>query len=284
MVSGINSLILDWSKLVLPLLLASIFIKKYNRKPIALYFYAIIFIVLFFNLMIFTGISRNSAIIPGAASLFFIIKIFPHKKKETFALVSILILFVTISLTIFKNTYLGTNETYTFSTFTSYLESYFVGPKNLGYAYKAKELYANNFNLNTFFNDVFANAPMISGFFDLENRTSTLYNITVYNGGLSRDAIIPTIGQGLFYTGYTLSILPELLIVWLMTKCDQKYTEATDIITAFFMSYFAVRFGFNFSQNFSIFSGFVFSSVVPLYILLYLNRKTRITLKRKDIK
>lgn len=275
-ISGASSIILGWSKLVLPLLLVSFFLKKYRQRPSRKYYFVIVFIVLFFNLMIFTGISRNSAILPGTASMFFIIKIFPYKKKQTFALISVVIILVVITLTAFKNSYLGVNDVYTFSSLTGYLESYFAGPRQLGYALKAKEILGDYFNIKVFLNDIFANVPGISKFFNLENRTTTFFNIAVYNWGAARDAIIPTIGQGLFYFGYIFAAVPELLLVWIMAKLDKLYLQANNIMNAFFIAYFAVRFGNNFAQNLTILSGFLFSTVLPIATLLYINKKVKV--------
>lgn len=281
-VAGFNSLILDWTKLILPLLIASYFIKKYKQNRRVFFYLATVFVVLFFNLMIFTGISRNSAILPGAASLFFLIKVFPDRKKITFLLVSGMIVTVTFTLTVFKTTYLGVNEAYTFTSVTKYLESYFVGPRNLGIALNAKDLYGSYFNLGMLFNDLFGNAPGISQFFNLENRTSTLYNLTFHNGGDARDAIIPTTGQGLLYTGYVFSFLPLVILIWIMAKFDGEYSKASDILSAFFMAYFALRFGFNSVQNVSIISGVIFSMILPLYTLIYINKNVRINFKGRN--
>lgn len=280
-VSGISSMILDWTKRILPLLLACYFINQYRRNEEEKFYYATILIILFFNLMIFTGISRNSAILPGVASLFLILKIFPKKKKRTFLLVSVALVLILIALTIFKNSYIGVQESYTLSNFTSYLESYFASPRNLGYALYAKDRYSSIFTIDTFLNDVFANTPGISRFFDLENRTSTFYNLAFYNGGASRDAIIPTIGQGLFYFGHALSVLPELIFVWLMAQFDREYWKSKSIMKVFFMAYFAVRFGFHHYQNVSILSGYILGSMLPIWFMLYIDQKCLGSMKRK---
>lgn len=282
-VSGISSMILDWTKRILPLLLACYFINQYRRNEEEKFYYATILIILFFNLMIFTGISRNSAIIPGVASLFLILKIFPKKKKRTFLLVSVILVLAFIALTIFKNSYIGVYETYTLSSFTAYLESYFAGPRNLGYAILADNLYGSYVTFETFLNDIFASAPGISNYFDLENRTTTYYNLAFHFGGASRDAIIPTIGQGFIYFGYVFCFIPNLLFVWLMTQFDRQFWNATNIIGAFFMAYFAVRFGVNPIQNISIISGYIFGNIIPIMVLLYVDHKLFRSVKRNSL-
>lgn len=283
-VAGLESIILDWSKIILPLVLANIFIARYRRYQKEYLYYLTVFIVLFFNIMIFMGISRASALLPGIACLFFFLKLFPEKKTKTMVLISTAIIVVAVTLTLYKNAYIGVNETYTFSSFTKYLQSYFVGPTNLAYSIIANDQYGVSFSWRTFMNDIFYGIPGMSNFFEAENRTTTLFNLTVYQGGTSRDQIIPTIGQGLFYFGYVFSILPVLLLIWLTTKLDKMFVESNNTMDAFLYAFFAVSFGYFCFQNVSIAASTAGGKVIPGMFLIYLNKKLNLVSKRNNLK
>src|SRR5699024_6750318 len=141
-------------------------------------------ILIFFNLMIFSGTSRNSAIMPGIASMFYLINVFPHKKKQLFFLFSGSIFIVLIQLTILKLFYTSGSTISGLSEAVNYLESYFFSPNNYGIGISTKKIFDNNITINTFLNDVFGNAPWFSQFFDSNDRTTTYYNIIYHNGGL----------------------------------------------------------------------------------------------------
>ena len=281
-VSGLSGLIVDWGKLLLPLLICIPLIKKYRVNNNSLYFYLVIIVIMLINVMFFSGTSRNSVIMPATASMFFLIKAFPNKRKKIALLMSIVIVIVALQLTLLKTEYLGTRTETSIGSSIDYLEGYFGGPENMGIALTAKENYSNMFTISTFFNDVLGNFPGLSHYFDMENRTTTFYNLIFYNGGPARDQIIPSMGQGLFYFGYLFSFIPQMLIVWGMAKFDSMYRNTKDLSGIFFLSYFAVRFGFTYIQNISIILNFIYSMIIPIMFILLINRiiNQRFTFRR----
>jgi hypothetical protein len=271
LVTGINGMIIDWGKLILPLLISLILIKKYRNTKNNIYYYLTLLIILFFNVLIFSGTSRSSAIMPAVASMFFLLNAFPDKRKKIFLLMGSSITIVAIQLTLLKTTYLGTEIQASIGSVINYLEAYFVGPKNMGIVLSAKELYSNAFTIKILLNDLMGNFPGLSQFFNAENRTSTLYNLVFYRGGPQRDQIIPSMGQGLFYFGYVFSFLPQLLIVYGMAKFDSFYKRANNLTAVYFFSYFAVRFGYTYVQSVSSILSFLYSIIIPITLIYLLN-------------
>lgn len=274
-VSGLSGLIVDWGKLLLPLLICIPLISRYKITNNNIYFYSVISVILLINVMIFSGTSRNSVIMPATASMFFLIKAFPDKRKKITFFMSLAIIVVAVQLTLLKTDYIGTRIQASLGSIVDYLEAYFGGAENMGIVIGAKEEYSHMFTLKTFMNDVLGNFPGLSHLFNLENRTSTFYNLIFYNGGQARDQIIPSMGQGLFYFGYLFSFIPQILIVWGMAKLDSLYRNAKTLVGIYFLSYFAVRFGFTYIQNISIILNFIYSMVIPISILLLLNQTFR---------
>lgn len=270
---SVHTMIISWSKMVFPLLIASFMINRYQKQPKFIYYILTVFPVLLFNLMLFKGISRNSVIVPGAASMFFLMRAFPKKHKMTSFMVSGMIVTVAIVLTLFKNS----TANWVVDTIAAqrlYLNAYFAGPNNLGDAIGAYNLYKSSFSVNTLLNDLFYNVPGISQYFDGEDRITVLFN--AWKG--TQSAIVPAIGQGLFYFGMVLSVIPELVFLWMMSKFDIKARNANNIMEVFFYSYFAVRFGYTYYQNISILISFLLGTVITLTVLLkiFSNFKLRV--------
>lgn len=274
LVTGVNGMIVDLGKLLLPLLLTIPLIIKHRKKQNDIYYYATIIIIMLFNVLIFSGTSRSSMLIPAVASIFYLINAFPNKRKKIFMFMSFAIVVVVIQLTLLKTEYIGTKLSFSLGEIIDYLEAYFVGPKNMGVVIKAHDIYSSSYSISTFFNDVMGNFPGLSKFFDLENRTNTFYNLTFYNGGPQRDQIIPSMGQGLFYFGYIFSFLPQMLIIIGMAKLDELYSKSNSLAGVYFYSYFTVKFGFTFVQSLSSVLSFIYSIIIPITIIYVMNRKT----------
>lgn len=269
LVTGINSIIFNVAKLFFPVILIIYFYKIKNRNM--LYILSII-ILLVLNVSFFSGTSRNSVVIPAIASMFFLLKLFQDKRKITWFLFMTTILTVTIQLTVTKSQYLNSNSFSNLSGIINYLDVYFSGPNNLGISIKAKELYSDTFTFRTFINDLFSNAPILSNYTDQNDRTSKLFNLSFYNGGQSTDQIIPSIGQGLFYFGYLFSVVPQMVVIFLIALLDKHYAKTTNIILMYFLAYFAARFGFGYTQNISILINFSLAVILPVISLVFVNR------------
>ncbi|WP_085990888.1 oligosaccharide repeat unit polymerase [Oceanobacillus senegalensis] len=272
LVSGLSGIFVDWGKLFLPILITIPLIRKYRKNNNDIYYYLVIIIIMVFNVLVFSGTSRNSVIMPAVASMFFLLKAFPKKRRKIFLFMSVSIVIVALQLTILKTEYLGTRIQASLGDVIDYLELYFGGPKNMSIAIIAKETYSNMFTINTVINDILGNFPGLSHLFNMENRTTTFFNLSFYGGGAARDQIIPSMGQGLFYFGYLFSFIPQAIIVYGMAKFDSIYRNTKDLSGIYFISYFAVRFGFTYSQNVSIILNFIYVMTIPIMIILLIDR------------
>lgn len=280
-IGGLPSLIFNWGKILVPILLSYSLIRKYMKKQNTLYYITVALIFILFNVLFFSGTSRSSVIMPATGSMFFILRAFPDKRKVTFVFGALAILMVTIQLTLLKNTYTGNEISNNINDIISYLEVYFTGPSNLAVAIEAKSKYADHFNFYTFINDILGNFPGISNFLDSENRTSTLFNLAFYNGGMQRDQIIPSIGQGLFYFTYLFSFINQVLIIAGMVFWDMRYKNSNDIIYVYLAATFSVRFGFTFISSVSSILGFFYSTVIPMVLIMKANEYINIKIRRK---
>lgn len=268
---SIQTAIIEWSKMIIPLLIASFLIKRNQKHPNFIYYFLTVCVVLLFNLMFFKGFSRNSAIVPGAASMFFLIRAFPRQSKTTLIMVSVMIVIVALALTTFKNS-TAHWEVDSIAASRDYLNAYFAGVDNLSDSISAYKNYKSSFSLNTLLNDLFYNVPGLSRYFDGEDRTTVLFNSWIG----TKSSIVPAIGQGLFYFGTVLSVIPELIFLWIMSVFDNKMRNAVNIAEVFFYSYFAIEFGYIYYQNISLLFSFLLGTAIPLIVLLKLFSKFRL--------
>lgn len=284
LINGLSSIVFNLGKILLPIILSTPFIRKYKKTTHNINYIIVLLIFLLFNVLFFSGTSRNSVIMPAAGSLFFLMRVFPSQRKKTFLGGAIVIVIITIQLTIFKSSYVGRPLDLKLDEMIDYLNIYFVGPRNLGITIKSYERFGNNISYNTLINDIFGNFPGLSQFTNLENRTSTFFNLTFYNGSFQRDQIIPSIGQGLFYFGYVFSYLFQGIIVLGISYWDNKYINEKNIINIFLASTFAVRFGFTYISSLTSVLGYLYATIIPLTMIIFVNNKinNKFILKEED--
>ena len=123
--------------------------------------------------------------------------------------------------------------------------------------------------------DIFGNLPGLSSRFDLENRTSTFYNIIYYSGASNRSKIIPMVGQGFMHFGYVFSVVPSILCLIAMAHFDTMTKRTVNLTGVFIVSYAAVRCAMSMMSNFSILFSAFYSVIIPLLVLDYLSRKVK---------
>ncbi len=268
---GIPSMVIGIARLLLPVLLVSGFVARYRRTGRRAYYFLTAAVMFLFNLMIFEGTSRNSAIIPGTAVLFFLVKVFPGQRRQSWLLSGALLLTVLIVLTMFKNdlvdgSFAGMSGT------AQYLDTYLAGPRNLSIAVLAYQNYASQFNSAMLFNDLFHNVPGLSALSEGDFRTTTLFNIQAYGGGLQRDAIIPTVGQGLFYFGPFLAVLLQPILLLVVALFDRGYAKSKTLVEAYMYAYFAVACAGYAIHNLSLTMGLVCGTALPMMLLMRIDR------------
>jgi len=270
---GLPGLILGWGRLLLPLLASMPLLRLYERKRRVHYLFFAALVLVGLSVMFFSGSSRNSALLPGVASMFFLLRVFTkHRRLAFLALLSVMII-TTVVLTQFKLNYTGGAELDSLEDYISYGELYFAGPSSLAVSVMAYEWYRPDVRGSTLIADVFGNMPGVAGIVDLEDRTSSLYNRMYYGGGPRRDQILPFVGQSAFHLGYLLVVLPIVGVTWVMSRMDRAYRRTTDTTWLFVSAFLGVRLGMAMMSNISILMSFAYSVAVPLGLVVYLNRR-----------
>lgn len=260
----VNTLILELARLVFPIILTAFFCNQYQKETRPIFYYATVITVLIFNVLIVKSLSRNTIIFPAIASIYYLIRIFPEKKKSTLAMIGSISAIALILLTIVKTNYgSGSDAINNLGKLLATLEMYYMGPADLAHAITAKSQYSTGFTIRTVLNDLFYNVPGISHFFNGIDRTNTLFNMV--KGTQSH--VIPLIGQGAFYFGYLFSFLLNFVCIGIVSLFDRNYYKSRNLIGIFICSYFAVTLMHSSLHNISNFSATLFGRALPLIMI-----------------
>lgn len=256
-------LVVRWVLVLLPVLFATICLRRYRHKENVLWYYMAL-AALGAGLLFIPGSSRQAVLIPGVAALFFMLRAAPQRARETVVLMSAALLSTFVVTTALKfgersGSFLSANS----------LNAYFNGPKNLALAMEMIDDYGHLASGRLLFNDIFGNVPGVGA--DLLDRTITYFNFVIYRGAIdSQDQIVPFSGQVLFHFGWYLVPVPIILVGLVIHLLDQRFSSSQEPVNSYLLAYFSTIFGMSFMLNLSIISSYVATTVIPGLILIWL--------------
>jgi len=79
------------------------------------------------------------------------------------------------------------------------MQDYFSGPRLVAQSICVKSEYSNSIGLNTIVNDLFGNVPLISAFFNQDNRINVYFCHYNFGDWTNRSLLMPMIGEGYCY-------------------------------------------------------------------------------------
>lgn len=273
-VSGAIYLVVAWGRTLLPLLVIGAWMARSKHPNSGTTYWASVLMLVLFNVLIFTGVSRQSALVPGVASLFYLLALFPTRRRRTWLAMMVCLAVSFGVMTAMKSEYItltsGSSERVDAVTTT---EAYFNGYSNIEIALRTSEVYGANFGMATLASDLFGNLP--GARMDLTNRSTVFYNFVYYGGGPSQDQVMPFTGQALMHWGPWLLWVPIVLTVLGICYFDRRFLAATNTMDSFLYSLAAVVFGMAFMLNITIVLAHAYTQVVPGMILIGLIKKRR---------
>ncbi|MGY6766146.1 hypothetical protein ACW73O_14070 [Faecalibacterium prausnitzii] len=201
--------------------------------------------------------------------LLLLMKLYPEYKTKLKYTIGIAIPIFAFLLLFFK-TGLGYKNSDLNSKLTDLsfmFQAYFSGPVNV-----AAGIYMNNnFNTDKFLMliaDIFRWIPFVAYFFTNIQDSTELFNSMLFNGQVRRDQIIPYISQSAFYFTEFIAPLLSVLLIKIIFKFERKLNTTNNIDMYVFYTLSIIIFSFSLvAYNISILIRFVFSILLPLYLL-----------------
>lgn len=271
-IHGIFSLIIVFARTLLLVMLINFGKEKYDKTGKIRY---VIFstVVIIVNLLIVTELSRFSILISSISGLYFLNRMFQKQRKIISLVVGISILLSILVVSYYK--LIAGSTSNDLARWSETLQAYFSGPKNVAISL----IMAENFHINPIvqiFKDNFSSVAGIAGMINQNSNIISYFNFTYYGSYVSRDQIVPLLGQGNFYFGYLGSIIPTVLSTWTMMWLDKK-TRIDKNPYKIYVSYFmAAWFGSAMMINWPIlFSHFV-NTFLFMMIIIQVNNLLKV--------
>ena len=277
-VNGVFVELVKWAEFFVIIFVFYKLYTKYLKSRRRIY-YLVSLVILFIPCLTFTGHSRMSLLVPLVAYLFFILKVYPKRSRSAIRLVSVYALLAMLFLTLQK-TFGGSSisEIETESQ-AQLLNSYFGGLDNVILGIEAYESYGHS--LYYMLVDTFRNMMGVSKY--LEGLPSTLdfFNMSYYKylPGYSTDQIPPTIPQALMYFGPFFCFIPTVIMTVCVCVADNIYFKTSDLMVAYLCLGFCIAVAWAIPGSYMHLTTRVFNYLIPLLVLVFINKKMRICLR-----
>lgn len=278
--SGLFKIIISIAKELLVLIIICLFKEKYDKTNKNRYIIWSI-IVIGINISISQGLSRWSIMQSGIIYIAILVRIFPEFSKRIMYIFSILLISIFIIMSV--NKFFGENITLTQASnemstgwWTTMLDSYFSGPRNIAIAMETKEALGNlNFDsrVQLLLNDSLRSVGGLSNFVDYNNSTNVYFNNRYYMSFIGKDQIIPIIGQSMIYFGYILSPILSMFFTIFMMWCDRKGRESSDCIKYYIFSIGSIWFARALMLNITILVSHFFNDIILFSLIYFINDK-----------
>ena len=263
----IASSVIQWAQFFIVMYLFSFSFRRYNIGH--KYFFYVSIIVLLFPCLYFYGNSRLSILIPILGFMFFVTKAYPDKAKHIVSFVGIYgliaILLLTLQKTFKADSISDVNSVETSHLLNVYfggLDNVIIGLKTIGSSGTLPYL---------FIIDSLRNAMGIAKYFDIPG-SSVLFNYTFYGNAIAADQIPPTVYQGMLYFGNILFLIPTIIMTYFVCKFDALTAKTQSAPYAYLYITFIVIVAWAIPAAWTHLTARFFNYLIPLFILLYLNK------------
>lgn len=276
-ITGILSQPMKWAEVFLIIYFFYVFNKAYQRSK-SMFSYYLSIIVVLIPCLFFSGHSRLSLLMPLIGAIFILQKVYADKAKQIIYLICSYG-FVAISLLSLQKffgdaTMQTASESLSLNANASLLNAYFGGLKNMMVGLRAYEALGSSFSI--FINDICRNMMGVSTYFvDNPRNSVTIFNTYFYNSSslISEDQICPTVIEGLLIFGPIFSIIPTIIMVYIICVLDYKWRESKSLGYSYLYSYIGTLIGWAVPGNFMHLTATMFNLFIPIILLLNLNKK-----------
>lgn len=261
--------------LVLTVNILNLIYRFYEKKQYFMYVLLSLFVV-GISASFIVGTSRFSIILPLVTGLYTILKLYkPYRKLIGLLSVALSFIFIVVSTALKQQTITGKTSSSTLEGLNTDLQIYFSGVSNVAHSINTSLMY-EPFNVGGIFSDLFRSVIYLNSLFGQHVSALTQYNVSFYGGGISRDQILPMIGQGYLYFGFALAPLFTALTIIVVMYLDKKITRSSSLFTIYVITYLCLKFALFNMANATIQIAFFTNFFLILLIINWLNKTIKV--------
>ncbi len=280
--SGLFRTIVLFARYIIVLLIIDYFYKR-NEKKKSKWNIILSFLPVILNCMVVSNLSRINILVPIVTFSVLIMNLY-NSKKEQKLIIKILAIsgIIMISyLSFFKFFGIGRGDV---SNSTSYewwgdtLNMYFSGPKETAVGIKAIDLIESNYGLNRLkllLNDLSANIIVLSNTANTDTTSTVLFNCIYFGKDISRSQIVPNMVEGVYYFGWGLSWIWEVLFLYLAYKFSVCVKKNNKIDKKFAYLYASLHCGMLLMINTNMIVANLINITFLFLIVAYFNEKVK---------
>lgn len=273
-IPGFISMPVAWGNVLIVLFFFYYFYSKYIKYRRKTYLYISVLVIMY-PCLFYSGHSRLSLLMPLVGCIFMLVKVYQDKSKEIIKFMGLYGVFAVLALSWFKfNSGSVSDAEFEMADNASTINAYFGGLKNMMIGIRAYENYGSS--LYVFVNDMLRNAMGISSFFESNpNNSVTIFNSSAYLGYsfTGFDQICPTIIEGALCFSMFLCFIPTIIMVKVISWMDKQWYKASSLEFAYLFATTATLVGWCLPGNLMHLSSAIFNSLIPISLLIILNRK-----------
>lgn len=268
-------LIIQLGHLVLTVNLLNLIYKFYERNKHFIYVFTSILIIVLSSSFI-VGTSRFSIILPLVTGLYTILKLYkPYRKLLGVLSIALSFIFIVVSTTLKQQTITGKSSYSTFESLNTELQIYFSGVSNVAHSINTRLIY-EPFNIMGILSDLFKSVIYLNSLFGQNVSALNEYNVIFYGGGMSRDQILPIIGQGYLYFGFVLAPILTALTILVVMYLDKKIAKSPSVFKVYIITYLCLKFALFNMANATIQIAFYTNFFLILLLISWLNKTIKV--------
>ncbi len=278
--SNIINIVAVTFKTIIMGILINTFIIKYQKTKKNKYILYSYFTMLLYTLLS-TGYNRLNMIIPLVIFVLITDKVFKWKGRILLIGASVILVTSITAVTVSKFNYKYDNNSdfsYVLTESVGDIQEYTSNIRPIALGIDAIKYYKQEIGIKTLFNDFFGSLPMISHYINQNNRLNNYYNLYVLQG-INTSQIVPMVVSSVAYFSMALPTVMTIVIMIIVMYLEGKsYRKTYNNYLEMYMKIFLV-FQLAFcclNGNVQMIVGKVIVKYVPVMILLWLNKKSRI--------
>ncbi|RRT93465.1 hypothetical protein [Empedobacter falsenii] len=232
------SIVVKWI-IVIAFPIFVIFIKQYFKTTG--YYLNLLFFLLFGYLQL--GTSRWTILFYTIIAFAFLLKVYGNKVKKVIFPVSGLLLFVMLSISIYKFSWAVNDSSNKYIdiviVMSEQLQSYFSGPTLIAQSLEIENNY--KIGISTLINDFAGSIPLVSSSVDQGNRINYIFNEYIFGANtIIQTQIMPMSGIGYVYFGLLGSTIFVFIYTYIGLKLENLANQSKDIINFWILTYMAI--------------------------------------------